>query len=118
MAPRVSPETVARMVELHQAGVGVSRITKVCGVSWPTVCSHLRRVGVMPPAVPAVGRRTIKLDPAAVERAISVYRTGRIGIRRTGELLGISYSSARDLLVARGVKINRQGQLRPSGDGA
>lgn len=109
MAPRVTQETVDRMVELYRGGMRITAIAATCGVSWPTVCNHLRPLGVMPPPEARVGVRRVDLDPALVVEAICAYRQATLSIHGVATLLGVSYSTAREVLMDHEVPLRRQG---------
>jgi DNA invertase Pin-like site-specific DNA recombinase/5-methylcytosine-specific restriction endonuclease McrA len=74
-------ETRAAVERLHAAGFGVAEIAKRLGVSKPTVCYHLRKLGV--PAQQTFARRH---DWEAIQQA---YDTG-MSMRQCKKLFGFS----------------------------
>lgn len=86
----VTPELLARIVELYEAGATASAVGQEVGLSRFAVMSRLRQAGAR--------LRRQGLDSEAVERARELYASGRT-LKRVGVELGVAQATVRKYLL-------------------
>ena len=92
----VTPELLARMVELYENGATARDVGKTVGLHRETVMRHLRRAGAR--------LRRQGLDDVQVERARELYLSGQT-LAQVGAVLGAGAGTVSRALRTRGVEL-------------